>query len=85
MTKEEYEIGVKYSDVIRRIIVDHACSNIPIELQEFLHKNKYSDCMCSSGIFNGTSKFHRKWLQEKGEYEEAVKCKRGRKSDKVKQ
>jgi hypothetical protein len=84
ISKEDYEFGVKYHSIIRSIIIDKACSSIPIEYTDFLMKNHYSTCNCNSGIFNGTSKFYNAWLEAKSYYESEVKdenkvkCKRGR-------
>lgn len=84
ISKEDYEFGVKYLPTIKSIIIDKACSSIPIEYSEFLRSKGYSDCNCSAGIFNGTSRFYNAWLEAKAYYESEVKdenkvkCKRGR-------
>ena len=84
ISKEDYEFGLKHIQTIKSIIIDKACSSIPIEYTEFLLNNKYSTCSCHSGIFNGTSRFYNQWLEAKDFYESEVKnedktkCKRGR-------
>lgn len=70
ISKEDYEFGVKYKDTIRNIIINHSSGNIPIEYSEFLRSKGYSDCNCSAGIFNGTSRFYNQWLEAKSAYEE---------------
>lgn len=62
ITKEDYEMGEKYYETIRKIITNQSCSFIPIEYIEFLRRRGYSTCNCNSGVFNGTSKFYNEWL-----------------------
>ena len=73
ISREFYEFGAEYKDTIRNILINHSCGNIPIEYSEFLRKNGYSDCNCSAGIFNGTSRFYNQWLEAKAYYESEVK------------
>ena len=62
MTKEDYEFGVKYQDLMRTIITNKAASYIPIEYVEFLQSRKYTTCKCNAGVFTGTSRFFNDWL-----------------------
>lgn len=62
MTKEQYEFGVKYYDVMHKIVVNHSYSNTPIEFLDFLKKNNYTHCNCNSGIISGVLKFYNDWL-----------------------
>lgn len=67
MTKEQYEFGVKYYDVMHKIVVNHSYSAAPIEFLEFLKKSNYTHCNCNSGIISGVLKFYNDWLS----YEES--------------
>lgn len=69
MTKEDYEFGVKYQDLMRTIITNKAASYIPIEYIEFLQSRKYTTCNCNAGVFTGTSKFYNEWIAEREKME----------------
>lgn len=63
LTKEEYDRLIKYIDIIKIIVVNHSCSNIPISFRETVadiaknHKIEYCK-NCNTGLYNAVVRLY---------------------------
>lgn len=82
MDKTQYEKIKPFRDLMKKIIVNSAASNLPIEYRTTLEAvgNELGyklSCSCSSGWFTLTSRVYNEMLT----YEETNKKKNGKKTD----
>ena len=63
LTKKEYDRLMKYIDIIKIIVVNHSCSDIPISFRETVAdiatKHKIQYCKnCNVGLYNAVSRLY---------------------------
>lgn len=77
MIQEEYDKLTPYKELMRTIIINAAASNVPIAYRELVVKyNKsrgYSICNCSSGIYQGTTRLYKEYIEYEAKSKEETK------------